>query len=46
MTRRAAVALALCALALLAVPWLIGNEVYVNMARPPATPAGMFLLRC
>jgi branched-chain amino acid transport system permease protein len=31
MTRRAA-ALALCALALLAVPWVIGNEFYVNMA--------------
>ena len=32
MTRRAAVALALCVLALLAVPWVIGNEFYVNMA--------------
>jgi branched-chain amino acid transport system permease protein len=32
MTRRAAAALALCALALLAVPWVIGNEFYVNMA--------------
>ena len=31
MTRRAA-ALALCVLALLAVPWVIGNEFYVNMA--------------
>jgi 8-amino-7-oxononanoate synthase len=25
---------------------LIELGVYVNMARPPATPAGMFLLRC
>ncbi|PAX08681.1 serine palmitoyltransferase [Sphingomonas lenta] len=25
---------------------LLENGVYVNMARPPATPAGMFLLRC
>lgn len=25
---------------------LIARGVYVNMARPPATPAGMFLLRC
>ncbi|SMF73954.1 serine palmitoyltransferase [Allosphingosinicella indica] len=25
---------------------LIEQGVYVNMARPPATPAGMFLLRC
>jgi branched-chain amino acid transport system permease protein len=32
MTRRAAAPLALCALALLAVPWIIGNEFYVNMA--------------
>jgi branched-chain amino acid transport system permease protein len=32
MTRRAAATLALCALALLAVPWIIGNEFYVNMA--------------
>jgi branched-chain amino acid transport system permease protein len=32
MTRRTAAALALCALALLAVPWVIGNEFYVNMA--------------
>jgi branched-chain amino acid transport system permease protein len=32
MTRRAAAALALCVLALLAVPWVIGNEFYVNMA--------------
>jgi len=32
MTRRAAAALALCSLALLAVPWVIGNEFYVNMA--------------
>jgi branched-chain amino acid transport system permease protein len=32
MTRRAAAALALCALALLTVPWVIGNEFYVNMA--------------
>ena len=31
MTRRAA-ALVLCVLALLAVPWVIGNEFYVNMA--------------
>jgi branched-chain amino acid transport system permease protein len=32
MTRRSAVALAVCALILLAVPWIIGNEFYVNMA--------------
>src|SRR5262249_12063872 len=32
MTPRAAAALALCVLALVAVPWLIGNEFYVNMA--------------
>ena len=32
MTLRAAVALAVCALALLALPWIIGNEFYVNMA--------------
>jgi len=32
MTRRSAVALAVCALLLLAVPWIIGNEFYVNMA--------------
>src|SRR5262249_8621242 len=32
MTRRAAAALALCAVALLTVPWVIGNEFYVNMA--------------
>ena len=25
---------------------LLEGGVYVNMARPPATPAGMFLLRC
>ena len=25
---------------------LLDNGVYVNMARPPATPAGTFLLRC
>jgi 7-keto-8-aminopelargonate synthetase-like enzyme len=25
---------------------LLEAGVYVNMARPPATPAGMFLLRC
>jgi 8-amino-7-oxononanoate synthase len=25
---------------------MIARGVYVNMARPPATPAGMFLLRC
>ncbi|MFW2831503.1 serine palmitoyltransferase [Sphingomonas sp. ID0503] len=25
---------------------LLESGVYVNMARPPATPAGMFLLRC
>jgi 7-keto-8-aminopelargonate synthetase-like enzyme len=25
---------------------LLEQGVYVNMARPPATPAGMFLLRC
>jgi 7-keto-8-aminopelargonate synthetase-like enzyme len=25
---------------------LLEEGVYVNMARPPATPAGMFLLRC
>jgi len=25
---------------------LLENGVYVNMARPPATPAGMYLLRC
>jgi len=25
---------------------LIEAGVYVNMARPPATPAGMYLLRC
>ena len=32
MTRGTLVALALCALILLAVPWIIGNEFYVNMA--------------
>src|SRR5262249_26933626 len=32
MTPRAAAALALCVLALAAVPWVIGNEFYVNMA--------------
>src|SRR5262245_29746864 len=32
MTRRTVVALAVCALLLLAVPWIIGNEFYVNMA--------------
>ncbi len=32
MTRRSAVALAVCALLLAAVPWIIGNEFYVNMA--------------
>jgi len=32
MTPRAAAALALCVLALVAVPWIIGNEFYVNMA--------------
>ena len=25
---------------------LLAEGVYVNMARPPATPAGMYLLRC
>ena len=25
---------------------LLDNGLYVNMARPPATPAGTFLLRC
>jgi 8-amino-7-oxononanoate synthase len=25
---------------------LLHGGVYVNMARPPATPAGTFLLRC
>jgi 7-keto-8-aminopelargonate synthetase-like enzyme len=25
---------------------LLEGGVYVNMARPPATPAGMYLLRC
>ena len=25
---------------------LLEQGVYVNMARPPATPAGMYLLRC
>jgi len=25
---------------------LLELGVYVNLARPPATPAGMFLLRC
>ena len=25
---------------------LLEAGLYVNMARPPATPAGMFLLRC
>ncbi len=32
MTRRTAAALAVCALVLIAVPWIIGNEFYVNMA--------------
>src|SRR5262249_59228875 len=32
MTRRAVVALAVCALILIAVPWIIGNEFYINMA--------------
>jgi len=32
MTRRAVVALAVCALLLAAVPWIIGNEFYINMA--------------
>ena len=32
MTLRAVVALAVCALALLVLPWIIGNEFYVNMA--------------
>src|SRR6266446_2211583 len=32
MTRRSAVALAVCALLLAAVPWIIGNEFYINMA--------------
>ena len=32
MTLRTAVALAVCALALLVLPWIIGNEFYVNMA--------------
>jgi branched-chain amino acid transport system permease protein len=32
MTPRAAAGLALCVLALVAVPWVIGNEFYVNMA--------------
>jgi 7-keto-8-aminopelargonate synthetase-like enzyme len=25
---------------------LLDGGLYVNMARPPATPAGIFLLRC
>ncbi|NBR31895.1 MAG: 8-amino-7-oxononanoate synthase, partial [Sphingomonadaceae bacterium] len=25
---------------------LLNNGLYVNLARPPATPAGMTLLRC
>jgi 8-amino-7-oxononanoate synthase len=25
---------------------LLEHGLYVNMARPPATPAGMYLLRC
>jgi len=32
MTPRTAIALAVCALLLLALPWLIGNEFYINMA--------------
>ena len=32
MTLRTAVALVVCALALLILPWIIGNEFYVNMA--------------
>src|SRR5207244_8656802 len=32
MTLRTAVALAVCALLLLALPWFIGNEFYINMA--------------
>jgi branched-chain amino acid transport system permease protein len=32
MTLRTVVALAVCALALLVLPWIIGNEFYVNMA--------------
>ena len=32
MTPRGVTALALCVLALVAVPWIIGNEFYVNMA--------------
>ena len=32
MTLRTAVALAVCTLALLILPWIIGNEFYVNMA--------------
>src|SRR5499427_4854072 len=32
MTRRTVVALAVCALVLVAVPWIIGNEFYINMA--------------
>jgi branched-chain amino acid transport system permease protein len=32
MTRRTVVALAVCALLLAGVPWIIGNEFYVNMA--------------
>jgi ABC-type branched-subunit amino acid transport system permease subunit len=32
MTLRTVVALAVCALALLILPWIIGNEFYVNMA--------------
>jgi branched-chain amino acid transport system permease protein len=32
MTRRTVVALAVCALILVALPWIIGNEFYVNMA--------------
>ena len=32
MTLRTVVALVVCALALLALPWIIGNEFYVNMA--------------
>ena len=39
MTPRAAAGLALCVLALVAVPWVIGNEFYVNMR------LGTFMLR-
>src|SRR5262249_58920825 len=32
MTRRTVAALAVCALLLVVLPWIIGNEFYVNMA--------------